>query len=85
MSVQGSFIPAGNAFDAMIAVGRVLQSAASDILIVDPYMDEKVLTDFTVLAPESCFIRLLADAQHVKATLRPAATRWINSTAKLGL
>lgn len=76
VSVQGSFIPAGNAFDAMTAVGKVLQSAANDILIVDPYMDEKALSDFAALAREGVPIRLLADAKHVKDTLKPAATRW---------
>ena len=42
---QGAFIPAGSTFDAMAAVGKVLQTATSDALIVDPYMDEKALTD----------------------------------------
>ena len=75
-SVQGAFIPAGNALDAMVAAGKVLGSATSNLLIVDPYMDEKALTDFAALAPEGVTIRLLADAKHHKATLKPASTRW---------
>ena len=76
-AAQGAFIPAGNAFDAMAAVGRVLQTAANDALIIDPYMDEKALTEFAVLAPEAVSIRLLADTASHKPSLRPAVTRWI--------
>ncbi len=75
-TAQGAFIPAGNAFDALAAVGKVLQSATKEVMIVDPYMDEKALTDFGVLATEAVSIRLLSDAQHVKATLKPAVSRW---------
>jgi hypothetical protein len=73
---QGGFIPAGNAFDALTAVGKVLGTAKRDVLIVDPYMDEKALTDFALLAPEGIPIRLLADRKAHKATLVPAHQRW---------
>jgi hypothetical protein len=73
---QGAFIPAGNAFDALVALGKVLGGATRDVLIVDPYMDEKALTDFALLAPEGVTVRLLADENDHKPTLRPAATRW---------
>jgi hypothetical protein len=76
-AVQGMFVPAGSAFDAMAAVAKVLGKASSDVLMVDPYLDEKALTDFAVLAPEKVQLRLLADTQAVRPTLRPAATRWI--------
>ncbi|WP_188855499.1 hypothetical protein [Aureimonas glaciei] len=49
---RGAFIPAGNEFDAFAAIGRVLTTAEADALIVDPYMDERTLTDFAVLATE---------------------------------
>jgi hypothetical protein len=80
-SAQGSFVPAGNVFDAMSAIGKILGQAKRDVLIVDPYMDEKALTDFALLAPERIGIRLLFDLQTVKSTLRPAAARW---TAQYG-
>jgi hypothetical protein len=80
-AMQGAFIPAGNAFDAMAAVGKVLQTAARDILVVDPYMDETALTDFAVLAPERVAIRLLADKQGHKPSLKPAVQRWISQNA----
>ena len=81
---QGAFIPAGNAFEAMVAVGKVLQTVATDVLIVDPYMDEKALTDFAALAPSAVSIRLLADQAGHKATLRSAATRWTSNMEVLG-
>ena len=77
VSAQGSFIPAGNAFDAMAAIGKVLETAKRDVLVVDPYMDEKALTDFAPLAAAGVAIRLLADDQDHKPTLRPAQQRWI--------
>lgn len=74
---QGSFIPAGNAFDAMSAFAKAASDCKEDLLIVDPYMDEKALTDFAPTAPETISVRLLADAAHVKQSLRPAANRWV--------
>jgi hypothetical protein len=77
-SAQGAFIPAGNAFDAFAAVSKVLQTATTDVLIIDPYMDEAALTEFGCAVPHGITLRLLADAAHVKATLEPAARRWIS-------
>lgn len=76
VGMQGAYIPAGNVFDALAAVGRVLQSATADVLIVDPYMDANALTDFAVLALESVQVRLLTDEAGVKPGLRPAAQQW---------
>jgi hypothetical protein len=74
---QGAFIPAGNAFDAMNAFSKAASGARKYLLIVDPYMDEKTLTDFAPTAPEGISIRLLADKANVKQTLGPAASRWV--------
>jgi hypothetical protein len=76
-AAQGAFIPAGNAFDAMAAMSKVLGGAKANLMIVDPYMDEKALTDFALLAPEGVSLCLLADRAGHKATLAPAAQRWI--------
>jgi len=40
-AAQGAFIPAGSAFDAYAAVGKVLSPVTADALIVDPYMDRE--------------------------------------------
>jgi hypothetical protein len=60
----------------MAAIGKVLQSARSDILIVDPYMDEKALTVYGVLAAEKIELRLLADATQRKPSLAPTVAAW---------
>lgn len=73
---QGAFIPAGNSFDAMSAIGKALAPATHDVLMVDPYMDEKALTDFALLVTAGVKIRLLADKRHHKPTLAPAVQRW---------
>jgi hypothetical protein len=75
-SAQGAFIPANNVFDAMIAVGKVLKTAQSEIFLLDPYMDATILTDFVVSAPEGVQIRLLAEIGKVEAPLKPAIQRW---------
>jgi hypothetical protein len=75
-TTQGAFIPAGNTFDAFAAFAKLLGTAKREILLIDPYMDEKVLTDFAPLAPELVSIRLLADQAHHKNTLKPATARW---------
>ena len=72
-SLSGSFIPVGNVFEAMAAVGKVLQAAKQDVLIVDPYMDETVLTDFGTVISTGVSLRLLADGASVKPSLTPAS------------
>jgi phosphatidylserine/phosphatidylglycerophosphate/cardiolipin synthase-like enzyme len=76
VSSQGAFIPAGNEFDAFAGVAKVLNNATREILIVDPYMDAKTLTDFAPTAPEGVSIRLLADNADHKPSLIPAVQRW---------
>jgi hypothetical protein len=51
-NLQGSYIPAGNAFDALAAVSRVFGTARSELFIVDPYSDEKLLRELAPLAAE---------------------------------
>jgi hypothetical protein len=75
-SVQGAFIPAGGEFDAFVAFGKVLATATADLLIVDPYADEKALTDFAIQARAGVTIRVLADQARHKPSLKPAADRW---------
>lgn len=74
--VAGAFIPVGSSFDAFAAITKLLSPAAKDVMIVDPYMDEVVLTDFATAVPEGVRLRLLADQQYSKPSLKPAAERW---------
>jgi hypothetical protein len=75
-SAQGSFIPVGNTFDAFAAISKILGSATSDVLIIDPYMDESIVIDFAGTVPQSVQIRLLTDQATVKPGFRPAVLRW---------
>ena len=72
----GAFIPAGNTFDALKAVKRVFEGARADILIVDPYLDEKILTEYALLAPSGILLRLLTDVGSHKPSLIPAITHF---------
>jgi hypothetical protein len=44
--------------------------------LVDPYLDESVLTDFAGSMQESVPLRLLTDQVTVKPSLAPAVLRW---------
>jgi hypothetical protein len=76
LSAQGAFIQAGAEFNAFVAFGKILHAATADVMIVDPYADEKALTDFAAQAPEKVFLRILADGEYRKGTLKPATERW---------
>lgn len=75
-SVHGSFIAVGNSFDAFAALSKLLLTARSDVLIVDPYMDETVLTEFASVLSEGVALRLLSDESSARPSLAPAANRW---------
>ena len=75
---RGSFIPVGNSFDAFTAFKRIVDGAKHDLFVVDPYMDETILTDFVSLVPTGITIRLLADSFGSKPPLAVAARKWID-------
>jgi hypothetical protein len=79
---SGSFIAVGSAFDAFRAVTSVLAKAKSEILIVDPYFDAKVLEVFAPGAPEGISLRLLADPATMKLDFKPATQSWISQHGK---
>jgi hypothetical protein len=75
-SLQGSYIPAGNTFDALAAISKVFLTAKRELLLVDPYADEKLLREFGPLAAENVRLKILADENYVKPSLKPAFERW---------
>src|SRR5262249_33821511 len=81
-SAQGAVIPVKNSFDAFAAINRILQSATSDVLIVDPYLDETILTEFGGSILGSVPLRLLSDQATVKPSLAPAAKAWVEQWRK---
>ena len=75
-SVRGAVIAVGNTLDAYMAVRKVLSTAKSDVLLVDPYAGAKVLTDYAVLASDKVAVRLLTNEAEYELSLIPAAERW---------
>jgi len=73
---RGAFLVADNAFDALAAVRKVLRTAKTDVLLVDPNADGKVLTDCAVLARDSATVRLLAEQSDHYPSLASAAQHW---------
>ena len=74
--VSGAFIPIGNTFDVFAALSKLFLTATHEVLIVDPYMDETVLTEFGITVPEGITLRLLTDQADHRPTLEPAAKKW---------
>jgi hypothetical protein len=76
-AARGGFIGPGAALDALQVVGKVLEQVRNEVLIVDPYMNIKVFTDFAPIVPATAAIRLLADSHSTKAeAVRPGLERW---------
>lgn len=76
-AVKGAFVGVGATFDALKTIREILIEAKQSVMIVDAYMDVKVLTDFSILASEGVEIRLLSDSFSTKSeNLIPAAERW---------
>jgi hypothetical protein len=73
---QGSFIPIGNTFECTSALSKVLDQATASVLIIDPYMDSKILTDYAVLSNEGLVIKLLTDQNLQKPSFLPAVKSW---------
>lgn len=81
VSLQGSFLPAGNTHDALVAVSKVLAEAKKEILLVDPYADASILNTYAIQAAPALKINILSDAASVKPGLKPAVVAW---TAQYG-
>lgn len=74
--VTGAFIAAGDEFDSFAVLSKLIRTAKTDVLIVDPYLDASCLTDFGGALNEATTLRLLADSSGVRSDLAPAVTRW---------
>jgi hypothetical protein len=76
-TAQGAFIAAGDTLNAFAAVAKVLARAKRDVLMVDAYADQTIITDFAVTAPENVSVRILgANKEARKLSMRPAVERW---------
>lgn len=75
-SSTGAFIFPGRPVDAMAAIGRVLKEAKKDVLIIDPYADDTVLTRYAVMMDEKITLRVLADKSKVYPGLKAGLAAW---------
>ncbi|MBY9063228.1 hypothetical protein K7957_09810 [Sphingomonas yunnanensis] len=77
-SARGAYVSVGSAFDAMSALQDVFASVSDTVLIVDAYMDARVIRDIAPLAPEGVKLALLTDENGVKAEFLPICRAWID-------
>ncbi|WP_230769549.1 hypothetical protein [Sphingomonas sp. Leaf4] len=75
-NMQGAFLTVGSPFDATIALSSVIKLAKQNILIVDAYMDDTILSKFALMADENVGIALLTDESGMRPNLIPAAKAW---------
>lgn len=73
---RGAFIPAGNTFDAQVAITKVLRCAAHDVLVVDPYLDDRILIEFGSGVADNCTLRLMAGSSSHDPSLIVTAKKW---------
>jgi hypothetical protein len=74
--VRGSVLLIGGNLDAYMAVRRLLATATSDALLVEPDAAGKLLADYAILAPERVTVRLLADEAQYRPSLLGGVQRW---------
>jgi hypothetical protein len=74
--VRGSVLLIGENLDAYMAVRRLLATASSDALLVEPDATSRVLADYATLAPERVTVRLLADEAQYRPSLIRGVQRW---------
>ena len=75
-SARGTFIAAGQPFDALAAVSKILVGASLGVLIVDAYAESNLLDTFLRSVLQGVPIRVLVDAQALKPSLQPSAEAW---------
>jgi hypothetical protein len=74
---SAAYVAVGSSFDAISALSSIFKSIGQSALIVDAYMDESMLTEFSPLIPEGVEIALLTDEGGVRPGLEPAARAWV--------
>lgn len=77
VQARGAFVSVGNTFDALLAIGKVLRQATSDVLIVDAYADQTVF-EFAQYVVDGVSCRVLRDAARLRYEdgIKTATLRW---------
>lgn len=71
-----TFIPVGSSFEALSSVGKIIRGAREEVLLVDPYANAEILSDFAASAAENVRIKILSDKQKSSLDLVPHARAW---------
>ena len=71
-----SVVLIGGNLNAFEAISRLLATASSDALLVEPDAAAKILADYAILAPERITMCLLADEAQYKPSLIEGVQRW---------
>lgn len=79
---ESGFIPVGSKFDALAAIARIVERAASNVMFLDPYANHELLQSYCILAKEGVEIRILADKKSAKPDIIPAAEAWAKQYGK---
>lgn len=70
-------------FDTFAAVSKVLCTAKTDVLMIDPYADEKMRWHYALSGPDQVQVRVLPDDYYYKQSLKPAAESGSTSSVQL--
>ena len=76
IEMQGAFIPVGSPYDALVAVGKVIKLATSEVFFVDPYADHLILERFAIMAEPNIKIRILTGVVKSRTSLKPSVECW---------
>lgn len=76
MSQQGNFIPPGETWSGYAAIVRLIQRGATELLLVDPYMDATLFTELLPHSQTKQGVRCLTSKQKNHAALIAAYSKW---------
>lgn len=78
-ALQGAFIPAGDTWNGYSAIVKLLQHECDEILVIDPYLNSDLFTDFMPHCVARKKIRCLtAKRPELHPGLSSAAQKWAN-------
>lgn len=78
---EGIFIPSGAPFDALVAVGRILEVAKKTVRLVDAYGDEAVMNKIVPMVGEGIAVQLLTKNK-CRPQIEPLAKAWRDQYGK---
>ena len=76
------FIPAGNELDAMTIIGNIFSDSIAVLMIIDPYMDETLFTDFLRYVNDEVELRLLCSSRKIDEKISAPLKRWCSQYPK---